>query len=141
MLIFALLGLGLAKKGLPARTERAAVIICACGSAFMNYLAADVSSPRSVAAYVMPPLLLALAADRVIAVVRRWVLGPGASEGSAWRTAGLGLAVGLVVLARIPLYLLRVPLAPKETGKGLRQWVLNATPLPESPAQSRPRPR
>ena len=134
MLIFALLGLGLAKKGLPARTERAAVIICACGSAFMNYLAADVSSPRSVAAYVMPPLLLALAADRVIAVVRRWVLGPGASEGSAWRTAGLGLAVGLVVLVKIPLYILRIPLAPKETSKGLRQWVLNATPLPESPA-------
>jgi hypothetical protein len=132
MLIFALLGLGLAKKGLSGRTERTAVILCAVGSAFMNYLAADVASPRSVAAYVMPPLLLALAADRVIAVVRRWVLGQDVNEGSAWRTVGLGLVFGLVVLVKIPLYVLRIPLAPKETGKGLRQWVLNATPLPEA---------
>jgi hypothetical protein len=128
--LFSALGLGLAKKGLPARSERAAAAGCAAGQAFMNYLAANGGSFHSIAAYVMPSVLLAVAADRVIAVVRRWVLGPDHSEGSAWSVAGRGLVVALVVLVKVPLYVLRVPLAPAETGKGLRRWVLNATPLP-----------
>ena len=123
MLIFAMLALGLAKKGLPARTERAAVVACAAGSAFMNYLAADISSPRSVAAYVMPPILLALAADRVIAVVRRWVLGQQATEASVWRSIGRAVAV-------TGLYVLRFAMAPVETPKGIRRVILAAAPLP-----------
>ena len=123
MLIFAMLALGLAKKGLPARTERAAVVACAAGSAFMNYLAADISSPRSVAAYVMPPILLALAADRVIAVVRRWVLGQQATEASVWRSIGRAVTVTV-------LYGLRFAMAPIETPKGVRRVILAAAPLP-----------
>ncbi len=123
MLIFAMLALGLAKKGLPARTERAAVVVCAAGSALMNYLAADISSPRSVAAYVMPPILLALAADRVIAVVRRWVLGQQATEASVWRSISRAVAIG-------GLYVLRLAMAPVETPKGIRRVILAAAPLP-----------
>ena len=129
MLIFAMLALGLAKKGLPGRTERAAVVVCAAGSAFMNYLAADISSPRSVAAYVMPPILLALAADRVIAVVRRWVLGQQATEGSVWCSIGRAVAVTV-------LYGLRFAMAPFETPKGVRHVILAAAPLPGEAARA-----
>ena len=132
MLIFGMLALGLAKKGLPARTERAAVVACAAGSAFMNWLASDVSSPRSVAAYIMPPILLALAADRVIAVVRRWVLGQQVTEGSVWRTIGRALAI-------TTLYGLRLALAPVETPKGVRRVILAAAPLPAAAAIEAPK--
>ena len=123
MLIFAMLALGLAKKGLPARTERAAVVACAAGSAFMNYLAADISSPRSVAAYVMPPILLALAADRVIAVVRRWVLGQQATEASVWRSIGRAVAVS-------GLYGLRFAMAPSRLRRasGGSSWLRLRSP-------------
>jgi len=128
MLIFGMLALGLARKGLPARTERAAVVVCAAGSAGMNYLASDIASPRSVAAYVMPPILLALAADRVIAVVRRWVLGQQATEASVWRSIGRAVAVTV-------LYGLRFVLAPVETPQGLRRVILAAAPLPAAAAR------
>ena len=75
MTIFSLLALGLARAGQSARIERALVIVCALGSAAMNYAAANDGSPRSVAAYVMPPVFLAVVVDRVVAVVRRHVLG------------------------------------------------------------------
>ena len=131
MLIFAMLALGLARKGLPARAERAAVVVCAAGSAFMNYLAADVSSPRSVAAYVMPPILLALAADRVIAVARRWVLGQQATEASVWRSTGRGLGLAA-------LYTLRLLADFRATRAGIHHAILAAAPLPgeaERPAE------
>jgi hypothetical protein len=40
----------------------------------MNVSAADVASPRSVAAYAIAPLALAVVVDRVVAVIRRHVL-------------------------------------------------------------------
>src|SRR5438445_524212 len=75
MAIFTLLALGLAMAGQAARIERALIVACAAGSAAQNYAAADVTSPRSVAAYVAPSLFLALVVDRVVAVMRRHVLG------------------------------------------------------------------
>jgi hypothetical protein len=131
MAIFTLLALGLAMAGQTARIERALIVACALGSAAQNYAAADVTSPRSVAAYVAPSLFLALVVDRVVAVVRRHVLG--AAEGSVWVTVGragtaLARALGLVLL-----YLLRFFLAPPSTGAGLRRVVLNAAPLPAAP--------
>ncbi len=56
MAIFALLALGLAVAGQSARIERALIVACALGSAGQNYAAADVTSPRSVAAYLAPSL-------------------------------------------------------------------------------------
>ena len=90
MVVFSLLALGLAMAGQSARIERALIVICAVASAGQNYAAADVTSPRSVAAYVMPPLFLALVVDRVVAVVRRHVLGD--AERSVWAAVGRGLA-------------------------------------------------
>ena len=88
MAVFSLLALGLAMAGQSARIERALIVVCAVASAGQNYAAAVVTSPRSVAAYVMPPLFLALVVDRVVAVVRRHVLGD--AERSVWAAVGRG---------------------------------------------------
>ncbi len=106
---------------------------CALGSAAQNYAAADVSSPRSVAAYVAPALFLALVVDRVVAVIRRHVLGD--AERSVWATVGRALTALARAFAVVLLYALRFVLAPPSTGAGLRQVVLNATPLPAAPAR------
>jgi len=136
MTIFSLLALGLAMAGQSARIERALIVVCAVASAAQNYAAADVTSLRSVAAYVMPPLFLALVVDRVVAVVRRHVLGD--AERSVWATAGRGFAVTVRGLGLVLLYLLRFVLAPPSTGAGLRRVVLNATPLPAAEARTAP---
>ena len=87
MIIFSVLGLGLARKGLPADVERALIVVCALASAFMNWTASDHASLRSVAVYVSAPILLALVTDRTISVVRRHVLAwprtPVCGRGSA----------------------------------------------------------
>jgi|tagenome__1003787_1003787.scaffolds.fasta_scaffold20986276_7 hypothetical protein len=131
MAVFSLLALGLAMAGQSARIERALIVVCAVASAGQNYAAADVSSPRSVAAYVMPPLFLALVVDRVVAVVRRHVLG--AEERSVWATIGRTVAFAARGLGLVLLYVLRFVLAPPSTGAGLRRVVLHAAPLPEPP--------
>jgi len=131
MAVFSLLALGLAMAGQSARIERALIVVCAVASAGQNYAAADVTSPRSVAAYVMPPLFLALVVDRVVAVVRRHVLGD--AERSVWAASGRGVAVAVRGLGLVLLYLLRLVLAPPSTGAGLRRIVLDAAPLPEAP--------
>jgi hypothetical protein len=128
MIIFSLLALGLARAGQSARVERALILACAIGSAGMNYAAADVASPRSVAAYVMPPVFLAIVTDRVIAVVRRHMIGD--DERSAWAVLGRALAAALLGLGKAVLYGLRLALAPRSTLGGLRRCVLLATPLP-----------
>jgi hypothetical protein len=136
MVVFSLLALGLAMAGQSARIERALIVVCAVASAGQNYAAAVVTSPRSVAAYVMPPLFLALVVDRVVAVVRRHVLGD--AERSVWAAVGRGLAVAGEGLALALLYMLRFILAPPSTSAGLRRMVLIAAPLPESaPTPSR----
>ena len=135
MAVFSLLALGLAMAGQSARIERGLIVVCAVASAGQNYAAADVTSPRSVAAYVMPPLFLALVVDRVVAVVRRHVLGD--AERSVWAAAGRGVATTCKALGLVLLYLLRLVLAPPSTSAGLRRIVLNAAPLPESASPSR----
>jgi len=131
MAIFACLALGLAMAGQTARIERALIVACAAGSAGQNYAAADVTSPRSVAAYVVPSLFLALVVDRVVAVVRRHVLG--AAERSVWVTVGRAAAMLARGLGLVLLYLLRFVLAPPSTGAGLRRAVLAAAPVPAAP--------
>ena len=128
MAVFSLLALGLAMAGQSARIERALIVVCAVASAGQNYAAADVTSPRSVAAYVMPPLFLALVVDRVVAVVRRHVLGD--AERSVWAAVGRGLAAVAKGLGLVLLYVLRLVLAPPSTSAGLRRIVLIAAPLP-----------
>jgi len=134
MAVFALLALGLAMAGQSARTERMLVLACSLASAAMNYAAADVRSPRSVLVYVMPPVFLAVTVDRVVAVIRRHVLGD--AERSAWAAAGRALTAMARGLAVVLLYGLRFLLAPPSTGAGLRRVVLNAAPLPAVPERS-----
>jgi len=117
MAIFSLLALGLARAAKPARTERVLIMACAAASAVMNFAAANDASPKSVLAYVMPPVFLAVVADRVVSVARRHVLGE--NERSPWLAA-----------ASLAAYALRLVLAPASTATGLRRWLLLTTPLP-----------
>jgi hypothetical protein len=117
MAIFSLLALGLARAGKSAGVERVLIMACAAASSVMNFAAADDTSPKSVLAYVMPPVFLAVVTDRVVSVARRHVHGQG--ERSPWLAAG-----------RVALYALRLVLALPSTAAGLRRWLLNSTPLP-----------
>ena len=97
----------------------------------MNYAAANTASPRSVLAYVAAPVLLAVVVDRVVAVIRRHVLAD--DEKSPWAPLGWFLSALARAVGLVTLYLLRLVLAPRETGGGLRRMVLNAAPLPADP--------
>ncbi len=122
MIIFSVLALGLARKGLPANAERALIVVCAVASAFMNWTASDHASLRSVAVYVSAPILLALVTDRVISVVRRHVLGmPG--DASVWARSGQRLG-------RAALWAARLLVDFRATRAGIRHAILRATPLP-----------
>jgi hypothetical protein len=135
MIMFTLLALGLARAGKPARTERALILACAAASSYMNVAAADVASPRSVAAYAIAPIALAVVVDRVVAVIRRHVLAD--QEPSAWSTVGRAAAAAARIAGLVLLYCLRFALAAPQTARGLRRMVLDAAPLPalsETPA-------
>jgi hypothetical protein len=136
MVVCSLLALGMARAGQSAKAARLLVVLFAGLSAGMNYLAADVSSVRSVAVYVMPPAVFAVCTDQTVAVIRRH--GLGIAEDCAW--AGLGrLVLAVARLAGvIVLYGLRFALAPGETAKGLRRMVLAAAPTPETVRRDHP---
>ena len=131
MIVFTLLALGLSRAGKSARAERILILTCAVASAYMNVSAADVASPRSVAAYAIAPIALAVVVDRVVAVIRRHVLAD--QEPSAWSTVGRAAAAAARIAGRVLLYCLRFALAAPETARGLRRMVLDATPLPALP--------
>ncbi len=131
MIVFTLLALGLSRAGKPSRTERALILACAAASAYMNVSAADTASPRSMAAYAVAPIALAIVVDRVVAVIRRHVLGD--DEASAWTWLGHVTTSAARLAALVTLYLLRTILAPAETARGLRRIVLDAAPLPGAP--------
>jgi hypothetical protein len=116
---------------------RLLVVVFAGLSAGMNYLAADVSSFRSVAVYVMPPVVFAVCTDQTVAVIRRH--GLGIAEDSAWTVLGRLLFAVVRLAGIILLYGLRFLLAPAETATGLRRIVLNAAPLPQA-GQKHPAP-
>lgn len=68
----------------------------------MNAAGADIGSPRSVAAFVMPPVLFAITSDQLVSVIRRNTLGLAAdaeAQRSAWRTAGLAVLYTLRLAA------------------------------------------
>jgi len=132
MIVFTLLALGLSRAGKSSRTERALILACAAASAYMNASAADAASPRSVVAYTVAPVALAVVVDRVVAVIRRHVLAD--DEASAWTAMGLAVAAVVRLAGLVLLYSLRTVLAPRETSAGLRRMVLDAAPLPGLPA-------
>jgi len=128
MIVFTLLALGLSRAGKPARAERALILACAAASSCMNVSAANVASPRSVAAFAIAPVALAVVVDRVVAVIRRHVLAD--REPSAWSTLGRAAAATARIAGLVLLYSLRLALAAPETARGLRRMVLDAAPLP-----------
>jgi hypothetical protein len=128
MIVFTLLALGLSRAGKSARAERALILACAAASAYVNMSAADVASPRSVTAYAVAPVALAVVVDRVVAVIRRHVLAD--REPSAWITLGRVTAAAARMAGLVLLYCLRFALAAPQTARGLRRMVLDAAPLP-----------
>ena len=136
MVVCSLLALGMACAGQSAKVARLLVVLFAVLSAGMNYLAADVSSVRSVAVYVMPPAVFAVCTDQTVAVIRRH--GLGIQEDSAWTVLGRVVLAAARLAGVIVLYGLRFILAPAETASGLRQMVLAATPIPEAVKRDRP---
>jgi hypothetical protein len=135
MIVFTLLALGLSRAGQPALAERVLILLCAAASSYMNVSAADLASPRSVTAYAVAPVALAVVVDRVVAVIRRHVLAE--QQRSAWTTAGRAAAAAVRMGTLVLLYCLRFALAVPETARGLRRMVLDATllpALPEAPA-------
>jgi hypothetical protein len=136
MIVFTLLALGLSRAGQSARAERALILACAAASAYMNVSAADTASPRSVAAYAVAPVALAVVVDRVVAVIRRHVLAD--QEPSAWNSLGRAAAAAARIAGLVLLYSLRFVLAASETARGLRRMVLAAAPLPALPQASVP---
>jgi hypothetical protein len=130
MVVCSLLALGMACAGQSAKVARLLVVVFAGLSAGMNYLAADVSSFRSVAVYVMPPAVFAVCTDQTVAVIRRH--GLGIQEDSAWSVLGRVVLAVARLAGVVVLYGLRFVLAPAETAKGLRRMVLAAAPLPEA---------
>jgi len=121
-MVFSILGIALARLGRRAMIERALVCVCAAWSCGMNAAGADLSSPRSVGAFVMPPVLFAITSDRLVSVIRRIALGPATdaeAQRSAWRTGGLAV-----------LYAVRLVAAPVSTVRGARLALLQATPVP-----------
>jgi hypothetical protein len=136
MIVFTLLALGLSRAGKSSRTERLLILACAAASAYMNVSAADTASPRSVVAYAVAPVALAVVVDRVVAVIRRHVLAD--AEPSAWTALGRALLAVTRLAGLVLLYSLRTVLAPRETSAGLRRMVLSAAPLPGLPAAEEP---
>jgi hypothetical protein len=136
MIVFTLLALGLSRAGKSSRTERALILACAIASAYMNVSAADTASPRSVVAYAVAPVALAVVVDRVVAVIRRHVLAD--DEMSAWTALGCAVVTTGRLVGMTLLYSLRFVLAPRSTAGGLRRWVLVATPLPEPARKALP---
>jgi len=114
--IFAFLALAKARQGKSAHTERVLNLLCAVGSGFMNVLGGNLGSPRSVAVWLLPPLLYAATSDRVVATV---ATSFGLVTRSVWALAGA-----------VALYSVRLVLAPIPTVVGLRRWVLALAPLP-----------
>lgn len=140
--IFALLALALVRLKRRAIVPRILNVSCAAGSLAMNVLAADLASPRSMVIFALPSALYATASDQLIAVVRRHALPEKVDEeeqrsawAMAWRAAvRVTCLITLVIvwILRIPLYLIRMTVAPGDTFGGLKQLVLVLTPLPEA---------
>lgn len=118
MAVFTLLALGLSRAGQAARIERLMIVLCALGSAAMNYAAADTADVRSSLAYTLPPIFLAAVVDRTVSVIRRHYLGD--DDASAWSNLG-----------RVALYGARLLVAPWSTLTGARRALLAAAPVPE----------
>ena len=141
LIVFTLLALGLSRAGKSSRTERALILACAIASAYMNVSDADTASPRSVVAYAVAPVALAVVVDRVVAVIRRHVLG--VDEASAWTSLGRAVVAAARLSGARPALLAAVrpgavvdrqgpaPLGPgRDPAAGVERPALTAAEVP-----------
>lgn len=129
MIVCSLLAFGLARNGQKARTPQVLVIVFAIISALQNYAAANTADWRSVLAYTLPPVLLAILVDVLVTTVRRHILHRrGETEDSGWLRFGLFLQAAVIGSVKVGLYLLRFAFSPFATPKDLRARVLRAAP-------------
>ena len=129
--ILSCLALALSRRGLASTVERVLILAVAGASAGMNFAAANPGSWRSVLAYCMPPVFLAVIVDRVVSVIRRHYLEM--PDVSPWRMAGRAIVLVAKFSALAVLYGLRLFLDPPGTCGGVRRAILAATPLPQAP--------
>ncbi|MGH3285571.1 MAG: DUF2637 domain-containing protein, partial [Streptosporangiaceae bacterium] len=115
-LVFACLGIALALHGRRALRARALNLASVGASVFMNAIAAA-PGWRNLAIWAMPPVAYALASDTLITVIRARAL--------TRRHLAPDQVTPLAALARLPLWLLRLALAPASTLAGFRAWVLD----------------
>jgi hypothetical protein len=81
---------------------------------------------------VIAPIALAWMLESFIVEVRYWGAlryGLDLDETPILTAAARGLARGVRALARFPLWVVRLVLAPKETGTGVKDWFLDEAPL------------
>lgn len=127
-LVFASLAIALALHGKRAIRARVLNVASVATSIGMNLLAAT-PGWRNLAIWIMPPIAYALASDTAIGVIRAWVLARQRELGEALADDD---ATPLAVFGRVVLYGLRFALALRSTCSGLRQLVLDLTPLPSA---------
>lgn len=119
-LIFGALGHAQARRGRRALVSRLLSMACVAAAVTMNVLAVGVADIARLAVAVLPPLLYAVASDRLIAVVaeqHRGEDGTSEDDRSAW------------------LILLRWVMGPLSAWTSLRRWVLDE--VSPSPGPSR----
>jgi hypothetical protein len=124
-LVFAALGIALALHGKRVLRARALNLLCVGISVAMNAIAAT-PGPRSLAVWVMPAVLYALASDTLIMVVRAHAIARQRELDEALADDQLSPAA---VLGGLLLWLLRLVLAPPSTVGGFRRWVIEECPV------------
>jgi len=124
-LVFAALGIALALHGKRALRARALNLLCVGISVAMNAIAAA-PGPRSLAVWVMPAVLYALASDTLILVVRAQAIARQRELDEALADDQLSPAA---ILGALCLWLLRLALAPWSTLAGFRRWVIEDVPV------------
>ena len=123
-MIFALLALALVRLHRRAIVPRILNVSCAAGSLAMNVLAADLTSPRSMAIYALPSALYATASDQLIAVVRRHALPAKVDEEeqrSAWAMAWRAVVRVTCLITLVIAWVLRTAAVPDPDDRRARR--------------------
>jgi hypothetical protein len=123
--VFACLGIALALQGKRAIRTRVLNLACVGISVAMNALAVVHGGWRSLAVWVMAPVIYALASDTLIGVVRAWSIARHRELSEALADDE---ATPIATLGGLLLWLLRLSLAPKSTVAGFRSWVVEECP-------------
>jgi len=134
-LIFACLGIALARHGRRALRARTLNLASVAASVFMNAIAAE-PGWRNLAIWALPPVAYALASDTLIGVVRARAL---ALHHHLDTTLAADAATPLAILGGLLLWLLRLALAPASTLSGFRDWVLQKCPVAPGRRARQPR--